>query len=67
MQLQLFYTSKKSFEISAESDVRDILSPEPELLYYGGAEEAENLELQVDGNQEATGLSWDGSGAQQWY
>lgn len=49
----------------ADSDVRDILSPGPDLLYYGGGEEG--AELQLDGNPESTVSPWDAAGAQHWY
>nr|XP_046248444.1 protein transport protein Sec16B-like [Scatophagus argus] len=42
-------------------------SPEPELLYYRGAEDQESLEHQFDGNtEETTALSWDTTRAQDW-
>lgn len=47
---------------------RDVQSPEPELLYYGGAEDQEDREHQVEGNpEEKTALPWDVRGAQDWY
>lgn len=49
----------------ADSDVRDVLSPGPDLLYYGGGEEG--AELQLDGNPESTVSPWDAAGAQHWY
>lgn len=51
----------------AESDVRDVLSPGPDLLYYGGGEAEEGAELQLDGNPESTVSPWDAAGAQHWY
>lgn len=47
-----------------DSDVRDVLSPGPDLLYYGGGEEG--AELQLDGNPESTVSPWDAAGAQHW-
>lgn len=60
------------FYFSTESDLddlnRDIQSPEPELLYYRGPDDQEGLEHQVEGITEGMNvLSWDVSGAQDWY
>lgn len=58
---------------SAESDLddhlsRDILSPEPELLYYRGAEDQESLEHRAEGGAEETpALPWDVRGARDGY
>ncbi|XP_029286094.1 protein transport protein Sec16B [Cottoperca gobio] len=61
----------QGIKVFLESDMddlnRDILSPEPELLYYRLAGDQENLEHQVEGITEKMNvLSWDGSGTQDW-
>lgn len=46
----------------------DIQSPEPELLYYRASEGQESSEHPAEGNaEEMAALSWDASGAQNWY
>lgn len=51
---------------------RDIQSPEPELLYYGRDPDPdvgqEHLQHQIEAvTEDMKELSWDGSGAQDWY
>ncbi|XP_054459487.1 protein transport protein Sec16B isoform X2 [Anoplopoma fimbria] len=52
--------SKVSLESHLDDLNRDIQSPEPELLYYTGTGNQENLEHQVEGiTEEMNVLSWD--------
>lgn len=52
--------------MSADSDIRDVVSPEPELLYYATGGEEEGAELQLDGNPESTVSPWSATGVQHW-
>lgn len=53
--------------MSADSDIPDVVSPEPQLLYYSGGEDEEGAELQLDGNPKSTASPWGVTGVQHWY